>query len=322
MGKYKVETSGGTYMVETDDTPVPAGPDERSAMQVAKDQTIQMISGIPEAITGIPGMLKTAGGMISDTLQGKTQNAVKTAADTVRGMMSPVTIGVKNTAALVEALGGPRTLNAATPEETAKGARTAGAEIGGTALGELAAKGIPAITEAIPSRARAGANFQRVMEVAQNVPLDVTAAEQVAQRAAELGKRGSTMPKIFRDFARQRNVMPQPSDFVPNAETSPVMDYRTGRDFASNAGALSVTERMAANPQMGRQVAQFADAMKTANREAAVKVGMGDLYDQAMKEYRQASTMQAAADVVKKYALRAGLTGLGLAEAYHLIRGH
>jgi anti-sigma factor RsiW len=79
------------------------------------------------------------------------------------------------------------------------------------------------------------------------------------------------------------------------------------------------------NAKMQAQVAEFASAMKDANREAAVKVGMGEIYDAAMKEYRQAKTLQEASDVLKKWAPRVairalqGLTvGAGAAAGYNL----
>ncbi len=48
--------------------------------------------------------------------------------------------------------------------------------------------------------------------------------------------------------------------------------------------------------------------------EAAVKVGMGDIYDSAMKEFRQAKTMQQAGKVLAKW----GVAGIGAIEAYRL----
>lgn len=177
--------------------------------------------------------------------------------------------------------------------------------------------GISAALEGLPSAARAGGNFSAAMGAAKDVPLNLGTADDAAIRALELaGKgsmpgRGSSLPKVVSDYIRQRQAAPE-------------MTYEVGRDFATNAGALSATEKLNTNPVMKAQVSKLADALKTANREAAVKAGVGDLYDSAMKEYRQAmalqNTRQALAEALKKHGARAALTGAGLAGGYGLYR--
>ena len=71
-------------------------------------------------------------------------------------------------------------------------------------------------------------------------------------------------------------------------------------------------------PVMKAQVSKFSQAMKDANRGAAESIGMGDLYDSAMKEYRQAKTISEAADTVKKWSVRAALGAVGLKAGYSL----
>ncbi len=166
---------------------------------------------------------------------------------------------------------------------------------------------VNALTDKIPSTERAGANFGRVMAKAKDVPLDLTKANEAIARAQQLGGRGSRMPKVMSDYIRSQK--PITADFAGTKVqmAQDPMTYEVGRDFASNAGKLSATEAMNTNGAMGAQVAKFADAMKTANREAAASVGMGELYDSAMKEYRQAKTLSGAADVLKKWTARAGL---------------
>lgn len=177
-------------------------------------------------------------------------------------------------------------------------------------------EGIGAVADkVIPSTARAGLKFERVMNAAKDAPIDTSSAEDILSRAQELRQRGSTMPKVLNDFAKNRTAAT--GDFMGVPVTDP-MTYEVGRDFASNAGRLSARETMAANPQMQRQVAQFSNAMKTANRDAAASVGMGDLYDSAMKEYRQAKTLQDMGDVIKKWAGRIALGGVG----YELWKSH
>ena len=169
------------------------------------------------------------------------------------------------------------------------------------------------IGKIIPSAARAGQKFDIVAKAANQIPLDTTAAGKAITRASELRERGSTLPKVMRDF-------------VKASETGkPPITYEIGRDFASNAGALSKREATALNAKMHRQVAEFAHAMKTANREAAAKAGMEKLYDAAMKEYRQASNIKEAGEIIKKWGVRALFAaGLGSAGAagYELWKSH
>lgn len=163
------------------------------------------------------------------------------------------------------------------------------------------------LKSAIPSTASAGEKFQTVLSAAKDVPLNTSAAEDALARAQELRQRGSSMPKVLNDFAKTRK--PIAGDFAgtPIEMRPDPLTYAAGRDFASNAGEVSSRETSAMTPVMKRQVTQFSIAMKDANRQAAQSVGMGDLYDAAMKEYKQAKTLRDASDVIKKYALKAAI---------------
>lgn len=162
----------------------------------------------------------------------------------------------------------------------------------------------------LPSTESAGAKFQQVMDAARDVPIDTSTAQTAVQRAQELRAAGSTMPKVMNDFSKTT----QPIQVGDAQVTPPPLTYEQGRDFASNAGALSTRETTAMNSKMQRQVTQFSMALKDANRQAATQVGMGELYDQAMKEYRQAKTLEDAAEVLKKYGVKAAAAaGLGAA---------
>lgn len=179
----------------------------------------------------------------------------------------------------------------------------------------MAAPLIPAavqgIRNAIPSADRAAANFQTIMGAAKNQPLNLSAADDIALRGRELGGtsgmpgRGATLPKVLRDYIRHR-------------EAGPSMTYEVGRDFQSNAGALSAAENAVTNRKMKMIVGEFAEAMKSSNREAAAKLGFGDLFDSAMKEYRQAKTISEAATIAKKYGERVAL-GVALYDIYRRI---
>lgn len=206
-----------------------------------------------------------------------------------QGLQQPLTNDPKLLAQAANVLGGVPKQSELTPNQQV-GAKTAAI----TAGSMVAAPLVKALTGLMPSTANAGAKFESVMGAAKDVPIDTAAADDIMARAEELRQRGSTLPKVLRDYAKARS-------------TGEPMTYETGRDFASNAGALSAREATATNAKMQAQVNQFAAAMKDANREAAVKVGMGDLYDAAIKEYRQAKTMSDAAQVIKKWGTRAAL---------------
>lgn len=169
----------------------------------------------------------------------------------------------------------------------------------------------------MPSAERAGANFQTIMGAAKDVPLDTSQAYKVGERTEQLAAHGSSAPpKPLSDFMKLAKPSTAMVGGQPVAIEPPPMTYETGRDFASAAGRLSATEAAGMDGPMKAQLTQFAQAMKTANREAAASVGMGKLYDAAMKEYRQAKTIEDAAEILKKWVPRAvAAMGLGAAGA-------
>lgn len=275
-----------------------------TAGQVAQDQAAEVLTGVGNAITSAPGALLSAakftGGMIANP--GPTMGRV------LQGVSSSLPSGaeIRNAPAiLAHALGNPESQAWKNAAQFA-GSNLVAAETPNvlSGVGQLAS----ALKNKIPSTARAGANFQTVMGAAKNMPLDLTAADDIALRAQELGGRGtaigrgSSLPKVMRDYLRTR-------------ETQPTMTYEVGRDFSSSAGRLSSAEAQAANPVMQRQVAQLAKALNESNRQAAVKAGVGDLYDAAMREYRLASgiksTKEALAAVLKNKGVQAA-AGTGL----------
>lgn len=149
-----------------------------------------------------------------------------------------------------------------------------GAFMGGPGVSKAAT----VIDEAIPSTARAGQNFQQVMQGARNVPINTaTEVEPIVQRAATLSQRGANAPKIVGDLNKAIQAGP--------------VNYEAGRDFASNAGRLSIMDRMSTSPTMKAQVKMLAGALDSANREAAVSAGLGPQYDAAMTEYRHAKQL-------------------------------
>lgn len=162
-----------------------------------------------------------------------------------------------------------------------------------------------------PNPQRAGANWDTVDAAAKDVPVNLSAADDIALEALKRGGRGAktigeggSLPKMFSDYIRQR-------------EASPTMTYETSRGFAKTAGnKLSQLEEQGTDARMKKLIGDFAEALSKANREAAGKVGMGDLYDAASLEYKQAMNRQnrgkLAKEVATKAAIGAGLGSTGL----------
>ena len=185
------------------------------------------------------------------------------------------------------------------PENLTSGdPRRQGEAVGGLLQALLLAGGAAKAGKgAMPSKAAAGAKFDAVMAKAKDVPLDLGAADDAVIRAQELQGRGSTLPKVLRDYIKQREAGQTPT-------------YEVGRDFASNAGNLSAREATALNGKMHRQVSTFAEALDTANRKAAESVGLEGLYDEAMTEYSRARSIENKKAVAAKYLKRAAIIGV------------
>ena len=275
----------------------------RTPTQVMQDQAANAIKGIPQAVTGLPSAAGGAAQAFMDMITGQGSSKAQ---DIIKGILQPVATSVRGAAALAA----PDSVTAPSDDEFAQAAQGAGANLGSVLLGEGAMKAagpvgdfMDIIKKKIPSAARAGAKLDVVKGAAGDIPIDLTEAQIPVERAQELRQRGSSMPKVLNDFRRNRNALTGSPEFADQ------MTYTEGRDFASNAGRLSADETSRMTPPMQAQVSQFAKAMKAANREAAEKVGMGELYDEAMKEYRQAKTIEDATDVLKKWAVKAAIVG-------------
>lgn len=173
------------------------------------------------------------------------------------------------------------------------------APAGPAALG-MAAPLVGAVIRALPSASRAAKNFDLVDAKAAKVPINPAAADAIAARSKELSSRGATLPKVLRDYIRERGANPDE------------ITYEVARDFAKNAGRLSSAERQMANPEMKKLTGNFYNALKDANREAAVKVGMGKLYDSAINEFRRASNIADKTAIAWKWTKKiAAATAVG-----------
>lgn len=287
----------------------PSGPspDNRTRFEMAGDK-INAIPGMAARfVTGLPGAIAGVGGIVKDTLTGNSKQAQESARGMIEGMAAPILTPLKGLVSGKELYsGGPRIPefeegDPSSPkwDQAQEGAVQA---LVGAGLSKVLPRVASNVVEKIPTEAKAGLKFDAVAAKANAVPVNTAAADAIVARAQELRSRGSTLPKVLNDFIKARK------------EGAPDVTYEAGRDFSSNAGALSTRETTAMNAKMQRQVAQFSNAMKEANREAAVKVGMGDMYDSAMKEFRQAKTIKQTGKVLAKW----GVAGIGAIEAYRL----
>ncbi len=268
--------------------------DNRTPAEVARDQALQAVYGGGRLIAGMPGAVMEGAGALKDMLTGKGSARMQgVVSDTAAGIVSPAITAGRG------ALGQP-----VSREEWEQAASGAGANLIGLVGPKAIKAGLKTAKAVIPSKVRAQAGFDRVMAAAKDVPIDTTLPDSVIQRINELDAAGSTIPKVLKKYIKRR-------------EAGEPITYKKGRDIASKAGQLSAKETMnIAKTPIVAELSKFAKAMKDANRGAAVKAGMGDIYDAAMKEYRQVKGLESKAAVLKKHMVRAAVSlGAGAAGA-------
>jgi hypothetical protein len=168
-------------------------------------------------------------------------------------------------------------------------------------------EGAAAVKGALPSATRAGANFEKVMGAAKNIPIDVKGVGDAALRINQLAERGGSMPMAVRKIL---NRMTDPGK-AP-------MTYEEARDFATNIGRLSKDEMGRLTPVVKREVANLAAELNKANADAAKIAGKGAEYKSAMREYANAMRMRDAMDAVIRHSKKAALGAAGLGGAYYL----
>jgi len=175
---------------------------------------------------------------------------------------------------------------------------------------------VSAISSLIPSKARAGANLEAIRDALQNKAPDLSQAYNTVQRAKELSLAGhgpiSTGMNVL-DQAMQPatlDAMGTPITVNPSQ-----IKYPQSFDMASAAKNAASGELQGMTGMMQAQVKQFASALQQGNRQLATENGLGGLFDEAMKEYRQAKTLEDATKIAvnwgKKAAIVSALAGLG-----------
>lgn len=163
--------------------------DDRSAGQVAWDQTKNFAAGIPQAITGIPAAI---GGMIG------AMGSPAKQWEMVKGAAQPFTAGLRGAGALLA----PESVQAPSRQEYESAAQGAGAIVGGMALPEVAglaksgARGaLRAVTSPEAMQARAAANKAAALKptTLESRASAQTIAPEMSQRRLATGLRGKTI---------------------------------------------------------------------------------------------------------------------------------
>ncbi len=255
-----------------------------------------------------PGLLGATLGQAAEAGKGVVKGALHTAIDAGQ-LVAPALRqipGVKNLVATPEQF--QQANDATAYSNTAQ-------RVGGAVetVGEMAVpvgRAVSAVGDMIPTAAKAAPKFAEVMGAARNVPVNVEPAGQAALRVQQLAERGATLPKAVNDFLK----------YVTNPE-KPQMTYEVGRDFLTNLGKLSVSERLALNKPMQREVAIMTGNLAKSVAESAAQAGKGQLYAQAMTEYARAKRLETAYDLFLKgaqKALPAALVGGAAGAGYWL----
>ncbi len=172
---------------------------------------------------------------------------------------------------------------------------------------------VAALRKLIPSKARAGANLDLIRAALADKSPDLSNAYSAVQRGKELTLAGhgpvSTGMKVLDEAM-------QPATFdamgTPLTVNPPSIKYPQSFDMASAAKSLAANESGQMTNMMQGQVKQFARALQEGNRALAAENGLGPVFDQAMKEYRHAKSLEEAAAITKKWAVK-GAIGLLLA---------
>lgn len=168
---------------------------------------------------------------------------------------------------------------------------------GGQAIGASALpfflKGAGQVADALPSKARASANFQEVSAVTKNQPLPVTNELSGAlSRYQELADRGGQQSLAVRKLLNR----------VTDPDQAPIT-YGEARDFYSNISRLSADEFGRLTPVMKQQIGSIRVALNNALQQTASDAGKGAQYSGAMKEYAQSARLQETGKSVLQFLL-------------------
>lgn len=172
---------------------------------------------------------------------------------------------------------------------------------------ELVGKGI----EALPSTSRAGAAFQDLSKTIGEHPVSVT--DDLSKSLNALRKATTTT---------NTNIPPAVRKLIDRLDPFQGMgplSYDEARAFSSEINQLSASDKMSMTPNTHRLVADLNQKLKATVQNTAELAGKGQQLAGAMKEYRNAMTLNGMTDAAKENALKAlitgALSGLGIAGA-------
>ncbi len=152
------------------------GPQGATAGQVASDQAAEVLKGIPEAVTGIPGAIKSLGTTAYDALTGKAGKVAQDLGGMAGGIVAPFKQAVQGAAEVV-APGSQGPQVAPESPEWAQAARAGGTMLAGAELPDAVsglAKAAAPITGAIGTRL---SNAAQQIRAKLNASQPVTTAE-------------------------------------------------------------------------------------------------------------------------------------------------
>lgn len=164
-------------------------------------------------------------------------------------------------------------------------------------------RGVIKGVDALPSEARASANFDKVATVANKLPVDVSEAMKAALEADRLHSNGA------------REVPPAIRAIMEKGQNGSI-PYEDARQIYSNAIDPDVTSRQGMNRAMKRQVTASTKALDKSIRSTTNDAGVGTEYADAMSEFRRAKTMKSVGNVLLNSAKAAAFGGAG----YYLLR--
>lgn len=275
-----------------------------------------VLRGIPQAITAIPGALSLAAqaspfGAAYGYLSGDPGMQMRAQQELLQGAAAPIIPIAKTMAG-----------NPPLPEspEWTQAQQASGAMLGSTQLPNVVGPLSEAYQRMFPGKAAIQAKLNQVATAANPTQWDPLLKAEVdagVARAQQLAARGAPEPPrpLAKYIERQ-----QPTGFGPFKIAPAPMTYEEGADFYSAARRLSdpAMKEIAKTP-MQAQLIEFASNVKNAQRDAAVRSGVGDLYDEANNEYRQAKNREQAAAILQKWTVRAAVAKLGFSAARHLM---
>lgn len=284
--KYRVDTDKGSFIIETEEPQ-----DAILQQQAAKYPTSAEAGGVPGA-----AMQPSAGNILSrfgspddqpESMWDKTKRGLSLALNTAPGTSTGVDPASQ---AFISAAvpGGPATEGMGLVQALKQSPIA-------SALSGLKNKIYPSESYIEGIRSSSSSKFNRLADALNKKPIDTAIADPLVEKAQALNQ-------------TTKSTIPAPIRGYMNFDEAPT--YEQGRMWASRSGQLSQREAAMTDKAMQRVLSQFGKAMDSANRDAAASEGLGEVYDQAMKEWSVASTAAEKAAIYQKWLKRAAMTAL------------